>query len=291
MGGAHIPSIVHDLFAFGQIFDQDKANVRVCEYPGDPMSNSSDQSGGARDGVALKSSSEKRRLPRFHITPCQYHDDALNKSFAVQDISTGGIGIRLVDKMDLPEFAVGMKRKGVIKVEGLKTECEIQVRYVKGSLVGTEWVKPSRELIEHLDQISTSEILGDHLKEYPLTEVPHTLWYHNPMGVDLLIYFRELPSAAVGEESSREFERWTLYIHQSFVQWDRDDEIQTGRTVAEDEEGYAHGLVQLETRMIDYDATPNQRLVDSARALLESAIDKGRITDDGVIKFIKNSLE
>ena len=52
-----------------------------------------------------------------------------------------------------------------------------------------------------------------------------------------------------------------------------------------------HGLVQLETRMIDYDATPNQRLADSARELIDSAIKKGRITDPAVIKFLKKSLE
>jgi hypothetical protein len=257
--------ILHERFAFSQIFDQDKTNMT-----------------SAPDQIAGKPSSEKRRLPRFHITPCQFHDDEMNKTFAVQDISTGGIAIRLVDRDDLPEFAVGLKRRGVIKVEGLKTRCEVQVRYIKGSLVGTEWVNPTRELIEHLDHISTSELLGDHLKEYPLPEVPHTAWYHNPMGVDLLVY---------GKDAERGFERWTLYIHQSFVQWDRDEEMQTGRTVAEDEEGYAHGLVQLETRMIDYDPTPNQLLIESARALLESAISKGRIADPATVKFIKNSLE
>lgn len=225
--------------------------------------------------------SEKRRLPRFHITPCQFHDNKINKTYAVQDISNGGMAIRLVDRTDLGEFPVGIKRKGIVKIEGLKAECEIQVRYIKGSLIGAEWVNPSRELIEHIDEISSPGTLGENLKEYPLPDVPHTLWYHNPIGVDLLVY----------KQDPGGFQRWTLYIHQSFVQWDRQDEMQTGRTVAEDEEGYAHGLVQLETRMIDYDATPDQRLIESGRALLQSAIKAGKIGDEAVLGFIKKSLE
>ena len=231
---------------------------------------------------STKLSSEKRRLPRFHITPCQFLDEQVGKAFAVQDISTGGMAIRLVDRIDLPEFAVGMKRKGKIKVEGLKTDCEIQIRFLKGTLIGTEWVNPSRELIEHLDDISSSETLGQHLKEYSIPDVTNTIWYHNPVGVDLLFY---------KQDAQATFQRWTLYIHQSFVQWDRDDEMQTGRTVAEDEEGYSHGLVQLETRMIDYDATPDQRLIESAKTVLESAIAAGRIADPDTLKFLKNSLE
>lgn len=229
-----------------------------------------------------QSSSEKRRLPRFHITPCQFMEATLHKTFAVQDISTGGMAFRLVDRTDVPHFAVGTKHKGMIKVEGLKTECEVQVRFVKGSLIGAEWVLPSRELIEHLDHISGSEVLGEHLKEYPLTEVGGTVWYHNPIGVDLLFYKLDHPT---------EFQRWTLYIHQSFVQWDRQDEMQTGRTVAEDEEGYAHGLVQLETRMIEFDATPDQRLVDNARLILEAALKMGRITHPEAAQFLSKSLK
>lgn len=233
-----------------------------------------------------ETSSEKRRLPRFHITPCQYLDTGLGKSFAVQDISNGGLSIRLVDRADVAEFSVGRTRAGFVKVEGLKAECEIQVRFVKGAVVGAEWKAPSRELIEHLDSISASESLGENLKAYPLEDVPNTLWLHNPLGIDLLIY-----SQAPRGEGAREYRRWTLFIHQSFIQWDVDDEIQTGRTAAQDEEGYAHGLVQLETRLIDYDATPDQRLVETARLILKSAIGAGRIQAQEVVRFLERSLE
>jgi hypothetical protein len=177
---------------------------------------------------------------------------------------------------------VGRVRQGTVKVEGLKAECQIQVRFVKGSLVGAEWVNPSRELIEHIDQISGSDRLGEHLRAYPLEEVAGTSWYHNPIGVDLLIY---------RPDAEGEFKRWTLFIHQSFVQWDRDDELQTGHAVAEDEEGYAHGLVRLETRMIDYDPAPNMRLVESAKEILKAALAHQRIADPEAAQFLEKTLD
>ena len=203
---------------------------------------------------------EKRRLPRFHITPCQFHDAQLNKNFSVQDISNGGLSIRLIDRSDLAAFAVGTEHKGVVKVEGLKTEAQFKVRYIRGTLIGGEWLSASRVLIEHLEEISQPDALGKHLRKYELPELAGTIWYHNPVGVDLLFYQAE--DAVL---------RWTLYIHQSFVQWEPDTGVRTGRAVAEDEEGYAHGIVQLETRLIEYDEHVDRRLIESALELMQNA--------------------
>ena len=210
--------------------------------------------------------SEKRKLPRFHITPCQFHDAKLNKSFSVQDISMGGLAIRLVDRSDLPEFSVGTEHGGTVKVEGVRNDCQFRVRYIRGTLIGAEWSSPSPALLSHLDQISHPEVLGEHLKLYDLPDLANTIWYHNPVGVDLLYY-----KSNGDDATSQGVNRWTLYIHHTFVQWDFENGISTGKSVAEDEEGYAHGIVRLETRLIDYDQTPDRKLIETAIALIDHA--------------------
>ena len=178
----------------------------------------------------------------------------------------GGLALRLVDRTDLPEFAVGTEHRGMVKVEGLRTEAIFKVRSIRGTLIGAEWVTPTKTLLDHLDRISHPEMLGSHLKLYDLPDLANAIWYHNPVGVDWLFY------QATGEGATAQgIGRWTLYIHHTFVQWDLESGISTGKTMAEDEEGYAHGIVRLETRLIDYDPVPDRKLLETAIALMEHA--------------------
>ena len=222
---------------------------------------------------------EKRRLPRFHITPCQFHDGGMNKNFSVQDISLGGLAIRLMDRADLGSFAVGTDHTGIVKIEGVKIACQFKVRFIRGTLIGGEWLNATRELIEHLDEISHPEVLGKSLKKYDLPEMPDTTWYHSPVGVDFLIYKMDTGTL-------KAVHRWVLYVHQAFVQWELNHGLSTGRAVAEDEEGYAHGIVRIETRLIDYDENPDQKLIGIARELIECT----DLVDAELKNFILNHL-
>jgi hypothetical protein len=49
-----------------------------------------------------------------------------------------------------------------------------------------------------------------------------------------------------------------------------DTGIRTGKTMAEDEEGYAHGIVRLETRMVDQDVHINGALIRWVETLVEN---------------------
>lgn len=223
--------------------------------------------------------SEKRKLPRFHITPCQFHDQDLKKNFSVQDVSLGGISIRLVDRSDLPLFAVGTEHQGILKVEGFKLPCQFQVRYIRGSLIGVEWINLNESLKSHLQEITHPKHLGMLLKAYDLPDSPDTIWYHNPVGADLLLYL-----------SDSKISRWTLYIHHSFITWEQETSVRTGRALAEDEEGYAHGIVRVETRMIDYDAHPDHRLMETALELIKDAAIKEESTRQLILNHLQGSL-
>jgi len=210
-------------------------------------------------------SHEKRKLPRFHISPCQFHSDSRTRNYPVQDISLGGLAIRLSEKEDLTHFTVTSRQPGTVKVEGRKLPCQFEVKYIRGTLVGGEWVDPSPELLAHLEAISHPVKLGESLRKYELPDFAGTDWYHNPVGVDLLLYFRD------GEAPGRTLNRWTLYVHHSFVQWENDDGIRTGQAVAEDDGGYAHGIVRLETRLIEYHPVLDKTLMETAISLVKSA--------------------
>jgi len=219
---------------------------------------------------------EKRKLPRFHITPCQFHDHELKKTFSVQDISLGGLALRLVDRADLPLFAVSSTHKGILKIEGIKLPAEFQVRYFRGSLIGAEWVNLNPALEQHLIEISHPKTLGINLKSYDLPDTADTNWFHNPVGVDLLLYL-----------SDSKISRWILYIHHSFISWDQDHPVRTGRALAEDEEGYAHGIVRVETRLIDEDPKADRRLIESAIELIQNAL----VLEEDARQLILNHLQ
>ncbi len=226
---------------------------------------------------------EKRRLPRFHITPCQFHDSKMNKNFSVQDISLGGLSLRLVDRNDLPDFAVGTDHDGVVKLEGVKIECKFKVRFIRGTLIGVEWVNATRELIEHLDHLSSADVLGKSIKKFELSEMPDTTWYYNPVGIDLLLYQPK-------SESHAGIQRWILYFHQSFVHWEHDEGLRTGRALAEDDEGHAHGIVRLETRLMDYDETPDRKMLETAREFFQNAVLLGEDLQSLLLNHLKGVL-
>ncbi|MBU6154988.1 MAG: PilZ domain-containing protein [Bdellovibrionales bacterium] len=199
---------------------------------------------------------EKRKLPRFHISHCQFLDTEEIKTFPVQDVSRGGLAIRLMERADLPKFAVSSIHEGMIKVEGRKLPCSFQVRNIRGTLIGAEWVDPGAALVSLLEEISHPGRLGVNLRKFDLPEVNATHWFHNPVGVDLLFY---------------QAGRWMLYIHQNFIQWESDSGVQTGQALAEADEGYTHGIVRLETRLIEYDPMIDRSLVRAAKDLVEHA--------------------
>ena len=206
---------------------------------------------------------EKRKLPRFHITPCQFQDAALGKTVAVQDLSEGGLALRLVDAEDLPRFAVSSVHQGLIKVDGRKFECRFRVLYIRGTLIGAEWVESGPELRRHLHELSNPARLGENLRRYEIEDLNASGWFHNPVGVDLLFY--------PGNGGEQGLSRWMLYIHHNFVQWEADSGIQTGQALSEADEGYSHGIVRIETRLIEYDASVNRSMLKAARELLERA--------------------
>ena len=65
-----------------------------------------------------------------------------------------------------------------------------------------------------------------------------------------------------------------------------DSGLKTGQSLSEDEEGYAHGIVRLETRLIEYDHHPDMRLIETARELVKHA----PIFDPTLKTLISNQL-
>ena len=60
-----------------------------------------------------------------------------------------------------------------------------------------------------------------------------------------------------------------------------------GPNVAEDAEGYAHGIVRLETRLLEYDQKVDHRLLETARDFIGFA----NVVDEPVRKMMKHQIE
>ncbi len=189
----------------------------------------------------------------------------------------GGLSIRVVDKADLQNFSVGSEHKGTLKVEGIRTECRFRVVYLRGALIGGEWIAPDTHFTQQLTDLLSPRRLGQALKNYPVPDLPNLQWFHTPVGVDLLVYR--------GEKS--ELNRWVLYFHQTFLQWEADSGIKTGQSLAEDEEGYAHGIVRLETRLLEFDDKVDCTLLVSARDFVDHATS----VEESIRTLMKHQIE
>ena len=205
---------------------------------------------------------ERRKLPRFQISPCQFHTTTPPvKNYPVSDLSIEGLSIRVMDREDLAQWSVGAEIEGLLKVDGTKFDARLKVKNLRGSLVGVAFQAPSEALKDRLVEILTPSRLAQSLKHYPIEEFPKVVWFHSPFGVDWLVY----------PEASGVITRWILFFHHSFLQWDASDSFKTGQARAEDDDGYTHGVIRLETRMLDFDPNLNLALIHTAIELIGHA--------------------
>ncbi len=194
---------------------------------------------------------ERRRVPRLNLTSEQFRLAKNGRVFSVADLSVGGMALRLVDRQDLALFPVAARISGVLNLRREKYHVEAVVRHVGRDLVGCEFEPLEGLTKQAIEQFLDPDTLGQELKPIPAED--GALWYHGPSGTDVLLWRR----------ADGQFHRFVLFLFGTFVQWEEDVGVTTGRLRSSFEASEVRGVIRFETMLLDPDeqADPGKLLV------------------------------
>lgn len=203
---------------------------------------------------------ERRRLPRLSLSGEQFRLAQNGKIFAVIDLSQTGMALRVIDPEDFRLFSIAAVIEGQLNVKREKFPITARVRHVRRDSVGCEFESLPAVTEACLKQFLDPETLGRDLRPLP-TSGQSTLWYHGPSGTDLLLW-RGLDG---------QYHRLMLYVQGSFIQWEAEGGLSTGSASSSDEISEMHGIVRLETLMLNADFRPDPVKLNIAKSLLLSS--------------------
>jgi hypothetical protein len=214
---------------------------------------------------------EKRKKPRIHLSSEQFRVDQTGKLFSVVDLSLDGIAFRVLDQTDLVMLPVAIQISGILNLRGVKLPVQIQVKNIRAQVIGCQFIDLDSKARAALEKFLDPAELGRELKPIPTAQGAHgsgesaTLWYHGPGGTDLL-FSRALDGR---------YRRFTLFVLGSFVQWDEEGGVVTGRAVSSedrrDQRSEEWGAVQFETIVLDADSQPDADKLSIAKDLILSS--------------------
>lgn len=224
---------------------------------------------------------EKRQVPRFIIPPGQFWIHSMDLVLATSDVSIGGAALRVIDRKALEKFAVGQTLTGELRALGQKFAASLIIRHIRGLTLGCAWVSPTENLNQFLDSHLSPRALGSSLKVFDMPEIALMKWWHAPLGGDLMFYYHQ--------DESKPY-LWAMFIHGSVVQWEMNEGLRTGRTVAEDDDTHSAQVVRLETRMVEFDEVVDTAMIQSALEFLSGAESQDQKIDASLLQILKSTL-
>jgi hypothetical protein len=178
----------------------------------------------------------------------------------VTDLSTEGMAFRVIDSADLSLFTVGAEVNGTLNLRGMKYPFLGRVRHERQDLVGCqfEWFGPGLEaaLARYLDPVE----LGRELQPAPPLE-GGVIFYRGPSGTEFTL----------ARSIDGEYQKFTLHVLGSIIQWERGSGLQTGAARASRERSDNRGSMRFETLLLTADATPDPAKLEIAKRLLVSS--------------------
>ena len=198
---------------------------------------------------------ERRQVHRVSLTGEQFQLESTGKVFSVVDLSIRGMGIRVIDPVDLAAFEVGSVIRGRINLKRTKYVLSSTVRNIRSDIVGCEFAEVSPELIDALGQLSDPKILGKQMKPAPSSD-PATIWYRG-VGTELMIQ-----RAADGS-----YRQLMLVFLGDFAHWD-EKSLSTGKYCGVDSAEIESGPFVRETLSLETDPQPDSNKLKVAESLL-----------------------
>lgn len=229
------------------------------------MSDSPDKSRfeviqGEDPAAESRSSAERRRVPRLNLSTEQFRHRANGKVFPVSDLSHTGMALRIIDANDLVLFPVGARFSGALNLKRVKHEVSARVCHVGKDLIGCEFENLSREASGALNEMLDPEALGRELRPIPASE-PGMQWFRGVSGTHLMVWR--------GDDNAPR--RFLLLVLGSFVQWETDEGVSTGRADHGFEMSEVQGALRFETLRLERDADLDKGKLSVAKTLIMSS--------------------
>lgn len=200
---------------------------------------------------------DKRRVPRIALTREQFKLTDTGKVFGVQDLSVGGMALRILEPMDMIYFTVGRFVNGTLNLNGKKVPIRAQVRHIKTQMTGCEFIDLDRDTVEMINQFLDPTELGKDLRASPESSGDGAIWFHGPTGTDLMIW----------RGIDGEFNKFSLYLLGNYVQWESGLGLMSGVFQSEAAVGSMGQITLFEDSEVDH-----SKLELAKKLILSSAL-------------------
>jgi len=201
---------------------------------------------------------ERRKFPRLNLSLEQFKLQGNGKIFSVVDLSSMGMGVRVIDKQDLAFFPVGRRFEGLLNLRRKKHSIVAVVKNVYPDRIGCQF----RELTEATQNALTDYLdpmkLGAGLRPLPASVEGGGVWYHGPSDTEFFIW-RALDG---------QYKRFFLLVLGTFVRWDSPGTLITGRVDKHFSPGEVQGVFRLDTLSLVTDKIIDISKLELAKTLI-----------------------
>lgn len=212
---------------------------------------------------------ERRRVPRVTVTGELFKNAGNGRVYTVCDLSTGGMCLRLLEGDDRALFTVQAYLSGTLNLRGEKFPVAARVRHVGAERIGCQFESMSASVESALAEALDPTKLGAGLRAMPVAG-PGSHWYRGPSGTDLIWE----------EASNGGMVRVLLTFLESFVSWESDGGLTTGRVMPSSKASEASGLLLWETLDLASDAGVDAEKLRIAKTILLSSNLKKELKDE-----------
>jgi len=207
------------------------------------------------------SGSEKRLLPRLTVSHEVFRHATTGKFFAVADLSTGGMAVRVPEREDLYLFMVGAEVEGILNIRREKFAVHGKVRHLGKDLVGIEFDELPSSVAYALAAYLNPETLGQELRPVPTGDA--SLFYASTSGTEVLF-----TRSAFGDARCTQL---TVMILGSLIQWSERGGLRTGVVKNSYEESMVVGLTRFDTLLFTEDSAIDPQKLNLAKRLISSS--------------------
>jgi len=214
---------------------------------------------------------EKRKYPRVNLSKEQFRLDENGKIYGVIDLSQKGMSIKVLDpEADLLYFSIMRELTGMINIDREKYPVTVVVKNAQTYRIGFEFKELPLKTAKAIEEFLSPKRLGEELR--PMHHEKGLIWLHAASSTDVLV------------EDQKYF---SIFVHNSFVQWNHKLGLRTGQIEASDED-YAEPLspVRLETLLLEPDPIADYTKVKLAQELIHHSA-----MDDAIKSWILSELK
>jgi hypothetical protein len=205
------------------------------------------------------SGAEKRILPRLSLSHEVFRSATSGKLFGVADLSRNGMAVRVLEREDFYEFAVGAEISGILNLRRQKIAISGRVRHIGRDQVGIEFENLGADASRALDEGLDPHTLGRDLREVPTGD--STLFFASASGTEVL----------ANRESDGRITRILVLVLGTLVQWEERGGLRTGRIRPADGQSYEVGITRMESMSFLEDRAIDPQKLGLARTLISSS--------------------